>query len=199
VNGKRHTIQYRMSKKNLSQEEVQQLMKQEEEAFGRELQVGIIARLKSSKIDFDQALQAGPDEAEKYFSEMLMGIRLGHITQLREAKFFEMVEDQLGISIDVGCWEEIIADELPIFLKIIEKVRKKVDERLATLLESIERISQEAYADNCSVVFMLADDELMDFDDLALEDDFSDGLGDDENWDDEEEGAGEWDDFDERR
>jgi hypothetical protein len=125
--------------------------------YGKPLRVGLIVRFRHPGVDFDEALKAGPDHRLEYFSDILGGLCVGHIEELRKLGFFSAIEEKTGLKVDVGSWEEIRAGELQYLAQIIENILDQAPEEISRLLVDLLDMSRSAEAEGCSMGFMLAD------------------------------------------
>jgi hypothetical protein len=126
-------------------------------AYGRELKTGMIVSFASSDVSFDEALAAGPEHMMEYFAEVIFGLRIGHVRELRKLGFFSAVKKSTRLNVDIGSWEEIPAAQLPHLLEIIESITPRASKGLRNILDDLKRMAQVARDQGCSIGFMLAD------------------------------------------
>ena len=116
---------------------------------------GWIVRFGAPDVDFEEALAAGVSRVEEYFSDMIGGVRVEHIDELRRLKFFDEVQACLGLNVNVGSWEEVTAPQIPTLVTIIDDIMPHGAQFIQDLLSDLRRIAIGAAADGCSLGFML--------------------------------------------
>jgi len=124
--------------------------------YGRPLRVGVIARFRSSEVNFDKALGAGRDRIMEYFSDALDGLRVGHVEELRSLGLFSAIKERIGVDVDIGSWDAVPAHALPVLLEIIGGIVPKT-QGVRNLLDDLCDMCRSALADGCAIGFMLAD------------------------------------------
>jgi hypothetical protein len=120
------------------------------------LRVGWIVRFKSPDVDFNQALAAGQDRMDEYFSDAIGGLRVGHVEELRRLGFFSAIKERTGLDVDVGSWEAIPARDLALVAQVIADIIPQATPGMRNLLEDFRDLMGSAEADGCPVGFMLA-------------------------------------------
>lgn len=116
---------------------------------------GWIVRFRAPDVDFGEALTAGLSRAQEYFSDMIGGLRVAHIDDLRRLKFFDEVQARLGLNVNVGSWEEVRAPQIPTLVEIIDEIMPRGDQRIQNLLLDLRHMAVGAAADGCSLGFVL--------------------------------------------
>jgi 8-oxo-dGTP diphosphatase len=122
--------------------------------YGQPLRVGRIVRFRSPQVNFDDALQAGEEQMMDYFSDGLGGLRVGHVAELRSLGLFSAIKERIGLDVDVGSWEAVLAQQLPKLIEIVEGIIPRA-KGVRGILEDLCDMSRAASADGCAIGFML--------------------------------------------
>ena len=131
-------------------------MKTENLNFGKLLTPGLIVKLRSPHVDFDEALAAGPSKMMDYFDAVIGGLREGHIEHFRKLGLFSKMEEQTGLNIDLGSWEEVSGEAIDVLLEIVNDMSKFDETSLKTLMDDFRSMVLKAQIEKCSIGFMLA-------------------------------------------
>ena len=131
--------------------------------YGRLLKVGWIVRFKSPDVDFDEALNAGTDHMTEYFSDMIGGLRVGHVDELKGLGFFSAIKERTGSNVNVGQWNAIPAENLDHVVQIIGNIIPQATAGVCNILKDLLKMVSSSKAANCSIGFILADDQRNDW------------------------------------
>jgi hypothetical protein len=126
-----------------------------DDAYGPYLKPGLIVQISTPgrKNVGLSALSAG--ELRLTCSDVVAGIREGHVSELESLGFFDVVEEQLGRTVRPGHEDEIESDELDTLVAILDQITPQATPGVRCLISRLSEMSVSAAREQCSIGFLL--------------------------------------------